>query len=323
MTSRRRPARRGVPVNRRSVSRQRALTALKRFAYSQPPKPHLPFSLSPLLRTPPTLCPVFDRPPNLTKPGLFVTATDTEVGKTVITCAIAALLRRAGLTVGVSKPLASGCRRDREGLVSEDAEALAHFADCRQPLDVIHPLRYVAPLAPAVAAELTGEAPDWSLLADRLERLDAASDAMLIEGIGGLLVPIDPADAQRTVLDLIVALGYPVVVVTRANLGTLNHTAMTVRLLREAGCKVAGLVVNGYPADPSTQSDESVATNRQWLAKMTRVPVLATVPRCEPNQVKVHKGVMPYAIIDAVGMSYWPDLVGVPDTGAGLGRRRG
>jgi len=94
----------------------------------------------------------------LHKPGLFITATDTEVGKTAIAGGVALTLGRQnpGRRLGVSKPFASGCRREREELVNADAEALAHFADCREPLHVINPIRFKAPLAPAVAAEQVG-----------------------------------------------------------------------------------------------------------------------------------------------------------------------
>jgi len=251
--------------------------------------------------------------PSLTCPGLFVTATDTEVGKTTVTCGIASALRDEGRRVGVCKPFASGCRNDREGLVSEDAEALAHFADCRQPLEVINPIRYRPPLAPAVAAEQTGEPVDWTRLERSLTLLNQSSDCLLIEGVGGLLVPLDGGDGKITVLDLIVAIGYPVVVVTRAGLGTLNHTALTVRVLNEAGCRVVGLVVNGYVADASDggrREDPSLATNRQWLSRMTGAPVLATVPRCDPATVVPHEAILPHSILDAVCQAYWPDLLG-------------
>lgn len=250
---------------------------------------------------------MFIAPLSLDKPGLFVTATDTGVGKTVITCAIAWALRKQGLAVGVCKPFASGCRQEREGLVNDDALALAHFADCRQPLDVICPIRFAQPLAPAVAAQLAGAPPDYSLLARSLERLNAAHDVLLIEGVGGLLVPLDE---KHTVLDLVAALGYPVVVVTRAGLGTLNHTAMTVTLLRQAGCEVAGLVVNGYESDPACHEDPSMATNSDWLTKMNRTPILATVAACPPDQVDAGRGRIPEAILEAVGRVDWPDRLG-------------
>jgi dethiobiotin synthetase len=283
---------------------------------------------------------MFTRPPTLTKPGLFITATDTGVGKTVAACGIARSLRQAvvdnagpgapapgpGARVGVCKPFATGCRRDREGLVSEDAETLAHFADCRQMLDVINPIRYAAPVAPAVAAELAGTAPDFELLARCLESLDQENDFLVVEGIGGLLVPlavrpdINPAPANPlsryfTVLDLALALGYPVVVVTRASLGTLNHTAMTVQLLRRAGCVLAGLVINGFVADSSPRTaavDLSMTTNRPWLEKMTGLPILATVPACPPEQVAPGKGRIPDTILDALALTYWADVAAAP-----------
>lgn len=289
------------------------------------------------------------RKPKLTKPGLFITGTDTDVGKTVMTCAIAAALRQqTGQQVGVCKPYASGCRREREGLVSEDAEALAHFSDCRQPLPVIHPIRYAAPLAPAVAAETVGQLGnnshegDLDELVRSLEMLDQHNDFMLIEGVGGLLVPLDAAKPKITVLDLILALGYPVAVVSRAGLGTLNHTAMTVRLLKQAGCKIAGIIVNGYVPDPSeamatavkqsgtvadskaspasaktadakaNADDASMQSNLRWLQRMNKCSLLVTAPACPADQVQPHKGKIPEAILDAAMMTFWPDVLASP-----------
>lgn len=257
---------------------------------------------------------LLDRPPKLEKPGLFVTGTDTEVGKTLVTCAIAAALRRQqpGWRVGVSKPFASDCRREREGLVNADAEALAHFADCRLPLDVINPIRFAPPLAPAVAAEQTGDTPDWAELCRSLETLDESSDCLLIEGVGGLLVPLDPERPKVTVLEFARELGYPVLVVARSVLGTLNHTAMTVRLLKQAGLRVAGIVMNGYDADVAAAEDPSIATNRRWLAKMTGVKVLAVVPRVPAERAHPEKGQLPGDILDAVAMADWAAAMRVP-----------
>ncbi len=256
---------------------------------------------------------------NLEIPGLFVTATDTEVGKTVVTCAIGWHLRRADgvdppRRVGVCKPIATGCRRDREGLVSEDAEALAHFCDCRLPLDVVNPVRYRKPVAPAIAAAMTGRRVDFDAIVASLARLEAECDALLIEGIGGLLTPIDHADPEVTVLDLACAIGYPVLVVTHAGLGTLNHTAMTIRLLRAAGCRIAGLVVNRYEPDTAgregARRDLAMATNRQWLELTTAVPVLATVPRRPAHHVAAHKARLDPEILDAVARCNWPKILG-------------
>jgi len=255
---------------------------------------------------------MFDEPMRLTVPGLFVTATDTGVGKTVATCAIAASLRRAepGTRVGVCKPFASGCRRDREGLVSPDGEALAHFADSAQPLNVVTPIRFAAPLAPAVAGEAAGETIDDTPLVRALRRIDAASDAMLVEGVGGVLVPLDPGRPQTTVLDLIAWLGLPVVIVCRANLGTLNHTAMTAEVLRRRkGVRVAGLVINGYEADVAASADPSIESNRRWVSRMTGLPVLAVLPRVHAAQARVEDGVLDAAVIEAAGTCDWPSVM--------------
>ncbi len=242
---------------------------------------------------------------NLKKPGLFITATDTEVGKTVVTCAIATVLKQAGLTVGVSKPIASGCRLDLKELVNEDAEALAHFSNCMHPLHTINPVRYRPAVAPAVAAAKSGRAVDFERIGKAMREVDSTSDVMLIEGVGGLLAPLDE---KRTVLDLVRAVGYPVVVVTRPNLGTLNHTAMTVSLLKGAGLRLAGLVVNGF--DPEETHDESIATNPQWLAKQNHTKVLATVPRCDG--VDVANAKLPTAVAEAVDVVDWMKLAKRP-----------
>ena len=258
---------------------------------------------------------MFGEPIHLRTPGLFVTATDTGVGKTVVTCAIAAALRRqhVGIRVGVCKPFASGCRRDREGLVSPDGEALAHFANSVHPLDVVTPVRFAAPLAPAVAAEESRQPIDAGALRRALERIDAESDSLLIEGVGGVRVPLDPDKPRVDVIDLIAWLGLPVVIVCRPNLGTLNHTAMTADLLKQRkGVKVAGLIINGYDADIAAHDDPSVESNRRWLSKMTGLPILAVLPRVNEEMARVEDGVLDEAIIEAAQAVDWRSLLRTP-----------
>lgn len=238
-------------------------------------------------------------PPRLTKPGVFITATDTEVGKTVVTCAIAAALKRSGHGVGVCKPIASDCRRERETLISEDTEALAHFSDCQHPLHTITPVRYREPLAPAVAAERERRPVDYDAIGEALARLDRdpAHDFLLIEGIGGIMVPLD---ADHTVLDLMRAIGYPVVVVTRPTLGTLNHTAMTCQLVRDAGLRLAGLVINRYNAE---SGDIAEATNPPLLAGQSKTSVLATIP--DAAGVAPERAQLPGGVIEAAALADW------------------
>src|SRR4051812_43091376 len=111
-------------------------------------------------------------------PGLFITGTDTDVGKTVIAGAIGRWFHQRKFRVGVSKPVATGCVRRREGLVSEDAEFLAHCADARFPLDVICPQRYLEPLAPAIAAERAKQPVDWTSIERSLTMIARNSDVM-------------------------------------------------------------------------------------------------------------------------------------------------
>src|SRR3982751_3809616 len=132
-------------------------------------------------------------------PGLFVTGTDTEVGKTVIAGAIANYFFRQGAAVAVSKPVATGCVRRREGLVSEDAEFLASCADARFPLDVICPQRYKEPLAPVVAADRAKQPLEWEAIERSLRMMSRESDVIIVEGVEGILVPLD---SKQTVLDL-------------------------------------------------------------------------------------------------------------------------
>ena len=188
-------------------------------------------------------------------PGLFITATDTEVGKTIIGCAIADWFRRAGAAARRGlQTVATGCAHRREGLVSEDAELLAHFGDVHHPLDVICPQRYAEPLAPAIAAERAKQPLDWEAIQRSLAAISRDSDVMIVEGVGGIMVPLD---SKHTVLDMANWLRLPILVVARPGLGTINHTLLTVEALRIAGVVVAGVVINRYPAENASIAEES------------------------------------------------------------------
>lgn len=222
-------------------------------------------------------------------PGLFITGTDTGVGKTVACCLIADQWRRrqtgarSSSRVGVFKPIVTGCRREREGLVADDTEQLAHGADFDPDigdLDLISPIRFRDALAPAAALELDSSRDriEWRLIDRSLRRLDDRCDRIVIEGVGGILAPILQESRHTlaiTVLDLARAIGCPVVVVCRAGLGTLNHTAMTCEMIHQAGLPLAGLILNGYEPD---SPDRAMQSNRQWLARQNHTRILATLP---------------------------------------------
>jgi dethiobiotin synthetase len=225
-------------------------------------------------------------------PGLFITGTDTEVGKTVVAGAIAGWFKRRGFRVGVFKPAATGCVRRREGLVSEDAEFLAHCADADAPLDVICPQRFAEPLAPAIAAERAGKPLDWQAIDRALGEIVAQSDVLIVEGVGGIMVPMD---AAHTIRDVARCLRLPAVVVARPGLGTINHTLLTVNALREAKVPVAGVVINRYPTDIASIAEE---TNLRAVEKWGKVPLLTVVPNETPGGLRLPPGIV--AAIDRV-----------------------
>jgi dethiobiotin synthetase len=229
-------------------------------------------------------------------PGLFVTATDTEVGKTYIASAIAASLKQSGRNVGVLKPVATGCIKTREGLVSEDAELLAAASDTDQPLDLICPNRYAEPLAPSVAARRAGRPLDYEAI-NRSITLAGRRDVWVIEGAGGVLTPLDE---HQTMRDLIAAFALPTVVVATPRLGTINHTLMSIEALRAAGITVAGVVLNRYPTDTPGVAEETAAGE---IERLGRVPILAIVP-----DEKWTPPAPPPGVIAAIGRVDWPQI---------------
>jgi dethiobiotin synthetase len=224
-------------------------------------------------------------------PGIFVTGTDTEVGKTVVAAGLVAAMKRAGYDVGVMKPVATGGVRRREGLVSEDAEFLAHVCDAPEPLHVISPIVLHEPLAPTVAARRAGVMIDLELVWKAWAEIRAAHDVAVVEGIGGLMTPI--AEGYR-VADLAAAFALPLVVVARPNLGTINHTILTVEAARARGLAVKGIIVNGLDADTAGVAEE---TNPGELARETGLPVLAIVPR--DNETDPRKPSLGEAVVEA------------------------
>ena len=228
-------------------------------------------------------------------PGLLVTGTDTGIGKTVIAGAIAAWFKQQGRRVGVLKPAASGCVRRREGLVSEDAEFLAHCADAADPLDVIAPQRVAEPLAPAVAAQRLGVTLDWQAIERSIRIISRSSDVLIVEGVGGIMVPMDE---KHTMLDVAKWLRLPAVIVARPGLGTINHTILTVNALRGAGVEVAGVVINRYPAETPPLAEE---TNPRAIEKWGKAPVLCIVPETR----EMISRTIPADISTAVGLVDW------------------
>lgn len=178
--------------------------------------------------------------------GLFVTGTDTGVGKTIVTATLARILRLRGVNVGVMKPVTSGCPERNGELVSEDAELLAWAAGIECDDDVA-PYRLREPLAPVEAAKLDGVKIDFSRIAACYQRLSARHDFVLVEGAGGLMVPLN---GGLLIADLVNHLKLPLAVVARPGLGTINHTVLTCYAAGQMGIEVRGVFINLFPAVP-------------------------------------------------------------------------
>ena len=200
--------------------------------------------------------------------SLVVTGTDTGVGKTYVAAGIVRALRRRGVDVGVMKPVASGVVRG----ISEDAVLLREAAGVRDSLQFINPIGLEPPLAPSVAARISKSPIDLRRVWFAYGTLAARHDCMVVEGVGGLLVPIKD---RYPVAAMAKALGLPLVIVTRPTLGTINHTALTVHAARSHGLEVIGLILN-YSA--KIRRGLAERTNRRALETECRVPVLGEIP---------------------------------------------
>jgi dethiobiotin synthetase len=195
--------------------------------------------------------------------GVFVTGTDTEVGKTVVAAAIARTLAAEGRRVAVFKPAVTGLEEEGEA----DHELLRRASGSRQSDAEIAPYRYGPPASPHLAAALAGERIDPEVLRETARAAGEGAEALVCEGVGGILVPLAP---DYLVRDLAVDLGLPLVVAAHPGLGTINHTLLTLGSARAAGLEVSAVVLTPWPADPT----ELESSNRETIEALGRVPVL-------------------------------------------------
>lgn len=204
--------------------------------------------------------------------GVFITGTDTEIGKTVIAGGLAAAIKASGIDVGVMKPIASGGIAYEDGLVSEDATFLKHAAQVDDDLDLINPICLRHPLAPSVAAEIEGVSIDFQRIEAAFNQLCSKHEFIIVEGIGGIAVPIC---SELLVVDLVKRFQLQLLIVARPNLGTINHTVLTVAFARSSQLKLCGIVLNSLQHESKGLAEK---TNPKEIIRLTHLPILGVVP---------------------------------------------
>jgi dethiobiotin synthetase len=205
--------------------------------------------------------------------GIFITGTDTGVGKTLVTASLALHLKKYGMAVGVMKPIETGVLPARDA--QSDAARLRSIMESEEPLGAIRPYSFALPVAPLAAAESEGQtiSPDTIKRIYRL--LSSRYDYMVVEGVGGIQVPITRSD---NVLSLIKHLRLPVIVVGRSGLGGINHALLTIEALRRKQITIVALLLNRTHSVRSATSRIQERTTIEILRKQAGVPVLGPLP---------------------------------------------
>jgi dethiobiotin synthetase len=216
--------------------------------------------------------------------GLFVTGTGTGVGKSVLAAAICAALAAKGTRVAAFKPAITGLD-EHEGEWPMDDELLASVASAGQTRADVAPHRFGPAVSPHLAAELAGEPIEPLALAREARAQGERADALVCEGIGGLMVPIAPGFLVR---DFALELDLPVVVAAEPGLGTINHSLLTVEAARTAGLRVAGVVLTPWPSSPG----DIERSNRETIERLGGVAV-ETLPEITPSGLAEAGGRLP------------------------------
>jgi dethiobiotin synthetase len=204
--------------------------------------------------------------------GVFVTGTDTGVGKTVVAAGLACLLRKKGIDIGVMKPFATGDKLYSKRFKSEDTSILAEAAGVSEDDEDLNPAFFKVPASPLMAAQILRKSPtDVQDALFPLKKLGIKHQFVVVEGIGGLMVPLTE---REFVADFVRLADLPVLIVTHPRLGTLNHTLLTVRVCHEFGLNIIGIIVNMMPKRPSAVEKKTPYV----IQRLAGVPVLAVLP---------------------------------------------
>ena len=231
--------------------------------------------------------------------GIFVTGTGTGVGKSVLAASICAALAARGEKVAAFKPVITGLDQRSDDWPLDD-ELLATHASAGQSREDVSPHRFGPPVSPHYAAELADEQIEALALAREARTLAEKADALVCEGIGGLMVPLA---AGFMVRDLAVELDLPLVIAAKTGVGTINHTLLTIEAARVAGLHVAGVVLTPWPSDP----DDVEVNNRETIGRLGEVSV-CTLPETAPDGVAEAGSALPVDDWLEVAQAIPPDI---------------
>jgi dethiobiotin synthetase len=204
--------------------------------------------------------------------GIFITGTNTGVGKTLVAAGLALILRKRKIDVGVMKPFATSNRVFSKKYRSEDTAILAKASGVNDPDCDINPFFYSVAASPLVASELKQGAPvNINRAAQQLKKLGRKYDFLIAEGIGGILVPLTE---KETVASFVEQVNLPVIIVSTPQLGTLNHTLLTVLACKKYGLKIRGIILNKIPEKPNMVEQKT----SKVIERLTHLKVLAVIP---------------------------------------------
>ena len=209
--------------------------------------------------------------------GIFLTGTDTGIGKTTIAASLASLLRNKGHNVGVMKPFATGSRVYSTRYKSKDSALLARAAQVNDPDEEINPFFYSVPTAPFTAAKMQSEKDPSVEYALRIyQKLAAKYDFMIVEGIGGIMVPLTK---KHYVAHFAKLLDLPTMIVAGSKLGTINHTLLTAKVCDDFELKVFGIIINRLPGKPSLLKRQIIET----ISELSKLKVVSVIPFLKNN----------------------------------------
>ncbi|MFZ5643713.1 MAG: dethiobiotin synthase [Bacillota bacterium] len=215
--------------------------------------------------------------------GIFITGTDTGAGKTVVTAGLLAAFRKSGINAIAVKPVQSGALKKEDGLVSPDAAFYLAASKMEGSWCNYNPYCFEPPLSPHLAAELCGVTINPELILSKCRSLQARHDIVLVEGAGGICVPITRSGYM--VSDLAKELGFPVIIVAKPGLGTINHTVLTIKYAQSAELEVAGFIFNNIEGKEFFEESD----NAKVITALTGVPQLGSLPYLD--DIDVERGV--------------------------------